>query len=190
MALERSAAQSEGHQVSVKHTGLILDHFNAPPALKLVAVILGDHADSDGVCFPSYRKIAERACLSERSVRRYVKELQNLGIVTKLRTGTIVIRDGQSYRISNAYRLNAHVIAKLRAPARPKLSTAELGISAKGDHLETSTGDHQRRTPMTTKPSIKHNLNHNPGENGDNSRQPSKLDLDDLIDRMLLGNES
>jgi len=186
MARARSRTQGQCNEVSVKHIGLVLDHFKAQPALKLVALILADHADSDGLCWPSYRKIAERACLSERSVRRHVKELQELQIVTKMRTGTIVKRDGESFRISNAYRLNAHVISKTRPAHEAKLSTGELGISDTDDHLEVATSVLDRWTPMTTKPSIKRNSNHNPCGNGDKSdREPAKLDVDAFLASMI-----
>lgn len=186
MARAAGTRQGQCNEVSVKHIGLVLDHYNAPPALKLVAIILADHADSDGICWPSYRKIAERACLSERSVRRHVKELQEAGIVTKLRTGTIVKREGQSMRISNAYRINAHVLVRLRPVITNKLSTNELGISDTAVHLEVATGDRPRWTPMTTKPSIKRNLNHNGSRPVENpNREPVKINLDGLIDQMF-----
>ncbi len=62
-------------RLSVRHIGLVLDHLEAPAPVKLVALILADHCDADGFCWPSYRRIAERSCLSERSVRRHVHEL-------------------------------------------------------------------------------------------------------------------
>ena len=73
--------------MSVRHVGLVLDHLEASPGVKLVAMILADHADADGVCWPSYRRVAQRSCLGERTVRRYVRELIERGIVTKLNTG-------------------------------------------------------------------------------------------------------
>ena len=173
--------------MSVKHIGLVLDHFKAQPALKLVALILADHADSDGLCWPSYRKIAERACLSERSVRRHVKELQDLQIVTKIRTGTIVKREGSTLRISNAYRLNAHVISKTRPAHETKLSTRPLGISDSDDHLEVATSVTDRWTPATTKPSRNRKVNHNACGNVENSkdREPAKLDIDAFLASMI-----
>ena len=61
--------------MSVRHIGLVLDHLEAPAPVKLVALVLADHCDSDGFCWPSYRRLAERSCLSERSVRRHVAGL-------------------------------------------------------------------------------------------------------------------
>lgn len=166
--------------------GLVLDHFHAQPALKLVALILADHADSDGLCWPSYRRIAERACISERSVRRYVKELQEQRIITKLRTGTIIKRDGKTIRISNAYRVNAHVLGKTRpvgSKSSTELSTIELGISDSDVHLDVATGVRDRWTPMTTKPSLNRNLNHNQCGAVDNAKEIATLGQ--ALDRLL-----
>jgi hypothetical protein len=129
--------------------GLVLDHLEAPAPVKLVALILADHADSDGLCWPSYRRIAERACASERSVRRHVAELIASGVVTKLRTGYVTSRDGRRHRVSNAYRIEADALA-----ARPSLlSTDPLWRAAAADHLEVATAVRGRWSPLATKPS-------------------------------------
>lgn len=163
--------------MSIKHVGLILEHFSAKPALKLVAVILADHADQDGVCWPSYRRIAEMTSQTERNVARHVKELIDLGIITKLRTGTIVKKGGQSVRLSNAYRLNAHVIEGRKTL---KLSTKDLWIDDENVHLEHDKKTSSRWTPVSTKPSINHQSNRKSGLPVDNSnREP--VSLGDLI---------
>ena len=99
--------------MSVRHIGLVLDHLEAPAPVKLVALILADHADSDGICWPSYRRIAERSCLSERTVRRYVGELACAGIVRKLQTGGLRSHDGERVWTSNHYRIDAAALAAL-----------------------------------------------------------------------------
>lgn len=158
--------------MSVKHIGLVLDHFNTKDArLKLVAIILADHADSDGLCWPSYRKIAERANIHERSVQRHVKTLIELGIITKLRTGSVTMKDGKVQRLSNAYRVNAHIIIN-----RMKLSTKPLGINDTGVYLEDDINDGSGMTQVSTKPSLNHQSNHQKSEPGDNSREPESLE--------------
>lgn len=132
--------------MSVRHMGLVLDHLDGPPPLKLVALIMADHSDSEGICWPSYRKIAERACQSERSIRRQVAELQARGLVEKLRTGTIIKQGGTTRRISNAYRIDAEALEAL-----PKLSTGTCGQVDSSDHLEAATGGQSRWSPVTTK---------------------------------------
>jgi DNA-binding Lrp family transcriptional regulator len=172
--------------MSVKHIGLVLDRLQAPPPLKLVALILADHADNEGVCWPSYRRIAERACMSERSARRHIKELQDQRIITKLRTGTIVKRDGKTIRISNAYRINTGVLGKARPVGEKisnELSTIELGINDTADHLEVATAGQHRWTRLSTKPPVKHNSNHNHRGNVENSKTERTLGqaLDELL---------
>lgn len=117
--------------------------------MKLVALILADHSDADGFCWPSYRRIAERSCLSERSVRRHVHELA-AGVVTKVRTGHVTTKDGRRLRVTNAYRVNADVLA-----GRPSLlSTAAVCIVDTPDHLQLAISGRSRWSGVSTKPSL------------------------------------
>ena len=106
--------------MSVRHIGLVLDHLEAPAPVKLVALILADHCDADGFCWPSYRRLAERSCISERSVRRHVAGLIAAGLLAKVRTGHVTTRDGRPLRVTNAYRLCAEALESL-----PTLLSAE-----------------------------------------------------------------
>jgi len=166
--------------VSVKHVGLILDHFEAKASLKLVAIILADHADSEGLCWPSYKKIAARANMTERSVARHVKELIDLGIVSKLRTGHLVKQGEKLLRISNAYRVNAHVIVN-----RKKLSPNNLLISAENVHLEEDKNEQTRWTGVSTKSSLNLQSNRKSSDSGDNSDSRDPVALDELFAQML-----
>ncbi len=117
--------------------------------MKLVALILADHCDADGFCWPSYRRIAERSCLSERSVRRHVRELIDCGVVAKVRTGHVTTKDGRRLRVTNAYRVNASALAD-----RPSLlSTAEVSIVDARDHLQVAISGRSRWSGLATKPS-------------------------------------
>lgn len=164
--------------MSVKHIGLVLDHFDAKPALKLVAIILADHADSDGLCWPSYRRVALRANMDERTVRRHIKTLQELGIITKLRTGSVTQKDGKTVRITNAYRVNEMVLLR-----RKELSPTRLLVTAKTVHLEVDKKRHSRGGPLTTKPSKNHKSNHQYDEAVENNREP--VSLDDVLGSVL-----
>jgi len=148
--------------MSVRHIGLVLDHLSAPAAVKLVALILADHADSDGVCWPSYRRIAERSCLSERTVRRYVGELADSGVIRKLQTGGLASRDGERVWTTNHYRIDAEALA-----AQPSLlkvvADGHLGADGKvvvdgqGGHTrppKVVVDGHPRWSHTATKPSI------------------------------------
>lgn len=177
--------------MSVKHIGLVLDHLDVKPSTKLVAIVLADHADSDGLCWPSYRRIADRTGLDSRSVRRHVSKLLELGVVKKIRTGSVVKSNGVAYRVTNAYRLNAVALARMPSllSAPPKLSPGDLGMEDTVVHLQVDTGDRHRRVPLSTKPSRNHQANRNNVETGDNSdREP--LGLGDILAAILPAEEA
>ena len=50
---------------------------------KLVLLALADHANADGECWPSMKRIAERSDISTRHVSRAINELIDLGLVEK-----------------------------------------------------------------------------------------------------------
>jgi hypothetical protein len=52
-------------------------------ATKLVLLALADHSNSDGECWPSMKRIAERSDISARHVSRAIDELVTLGLVEK-----------------------------------------------------------------------------------------------------------
>jgi len=48
---------------------------------KVVLLALADHADENGSCWPSMRRIAEKACIAERTVRRILIVLEEGGFL-------------------------------------------------------------------------------------------------------------
>lgn len=56
-----------------------------PPTPKLVLLVLADHADDRGFCFPSTATISRRASVSERTLTRVLAKLVELGYVTRSR---------------------------------------------------------------------------------------------------------
>ena len=50
-----------------------------PPTAKLVLMALADEADDAGYCFPSHRRIAAKASVTERTARRVIAELEVRG---------------------------------------------------------------------------------------------------------------
>lgn len=167
--------------MSVKHIGLVLDHFKAPAQIKLVAVILADHADSEGYCFPSYRKIAERACQSERTIRRHVKVLIELGVVKKVRTGTIIKAEGKAIRVSNAYRLNIQAILE----TAEKLSTDGAVDKSEFDHLQVVMGVKNRWSPMTTKPPVNTSRVNRKSYTPVNNLKPNEKTLGQALEKLF-----
>ena len=55
------------------------------PLVKFVLVALADQADDYGYCWPSQKKIAEKVCQGERTVRRHIATLRDLGLLTVIR---------------------------------------------------------------------------------------------------------
>ena len=170
--------------MSVTHLGLVLDHLNAKPAVKLIAVILADHADREGVCWPSYRRIAERSGLDQRSVRRHIKTLIELGVVTKLRTGTVVRAGNKTIKVSNAYRVNAHILRRYPClVASTKLSPDDLLMVDTTDHLQVDTTVHPRGVGLSTKSSVNHQANRQSEKPVDNGHET--VALGDVISSWL-----
>lgn len=88
------------------------------PATQLVLLLLADHADADGLCWPSYRLLAADACISERTAMRVIRGLIEAGLVRK---------DASKGRYANRYWLLAGP-EHLRESGRPN-----------GDRLSGST---------------------------------------------------
>lgn len=58
------------------------------PTTKLVLILLANYADESGCCYPSERHLATLAGTSERTVRRCIKALIDLGYIqSKQRIG-------------------------------------------------------------------------------------------------------
>lgn len=102
--------------MSVKIMGQVFYLSGLSPAEKLTFLALADHADDEGVCWPSIDTIALKCCQSARNVRRTIRNLEELGqIVTKPSTG----------RKTNRYILtpNPDKLSALRKkPTRTQLS--------------------------------------------------------------------
>ena len=69
------------------------------PGPKNVLMALCLRADTFGSCFPSQNKIAEDTGYSVRSVRRYIKKLEECGLIEKKRRQKGYIRRSDSYTI-------------------------------------------------------------------------------------------
>jgi hypothetical protein len=67
---------------------------------KLVLICLANYADSDGVCFPGQKKLAEDASMTDRSIRTALAGLEAAGLICRQRRQR---EDGS--RTSDEYRL-------------------------------------------------------------------------------------
>lgn len=72
-----------------------------PPAMKLVLLKLADRANDDGECWPGMEVVAEACGVSVRSVMRYVKQMEEMGL---LRVDRRIGEDG--CRLTNVYWMN------------------------------------------------------------------------------------
>ncbi len=54
-----------------------------PQRAKLVYIYLHDRKDRDGKSWPSVKRIAHDLSISEKTVRRAIKDLQQVGLVKK-----------------------------------------------------------------------------------------------------------
>jgi len=64
---------------------------------KVILLALADHADENGICWPSINRIAERSCVSRRTV---------INILAKLETSGFLTKDVGGGRKSNRYAIN------------------------------------------------------------------------------------
>lgn len=109
----------------------ILDHAPASwcSGQRMVAIVIADHVDLDGYCWPGVARIAARSGLSVRQVRKHLTQLEAEGIITRIhRTGT-----------SNLYRWELWTTL---APRREGLSSTTGGVlhSTTGGGVSYTTG--------------------------------------------------
>lgn len=106
------------------------DHWD--PSTRLVALALADRVNGDSLeCWPSLRDVCRRTGLSERSVQRHLRILEDEGIITNL--GQRISKSGTPG--SNVWRWNY-------------LIGGDIGGTRGGDTHGTPRGV----TPMTPKP--------------------------------------
>lgn len=107
------------------------------PALKVILLALADWADGDGVAYPGQKSLARKTSISERTLRRHLQTLEEMGLIERRRRS---LDNGN--RTSDEYRLLAQP-ANL-AGSQP----ANLG----GDNRPTvaGTGEPSVEPPVTT----------------------------------------
>lgn len=68
--------------MSIKHTFKALHCKVGNAARKLVLIKLADNANDEGMCYPSRKTIAKLCEMSDRSVDKHLKALQEMGLIT------------------------------------------------------------------------------------------------------------
>lgn len=109
------------------------------PLVKFVLVALADQADDYGYCWPSQKKIAEKVCQGERTVRRHIATLRDLGLLTVIR------RSSTRGRRSNGYQL--HVGMKLEESLESRLPANLAGSGEPTDEAPVDNSDGQGDSP-------------------------------------------
>ena len=109
------------------------------PLVKFVLVALADQADDYGYCWPSQKKIAEKVCQGERTVRRHIATLRDLGLLTVIR------RSSTRGRRSNGYQL--HVGMKLEKSLESRLPANLAGSGEPTDDAPVDNSDGQGDSP-------------------------------------------
>jgi hypothetical protein len=93
--------------------GLVLDHYAEPSHLKLTLLILADHCDADGLCWPSYATVAARACCSRRQAITNIQRLIDTGFVEVVELGGRRPNGRGGANVSNLFRVNEQLLASL-----------------------------------------------------------------------------
>lgn len=113
---------------------------------KLVLLALADHANADGECWPSMKRIAERSDISPRHVSRAINELVDLGLVEKASRR----RHGGQYRGWD-YRVLVQRTPASSGPPRPvtsghgRPSPADTGV-------RSELSENRKEEPIADKP--------------------------------------
>lgn len=56
---------------------------NASPSEKLLLLVLANYADEHMRCWPSQRRLADDTCLTDRTIRKLLSDLEQRGIITR-----------------------------------------------------------------------------------------------------------
>ena len=119
------------------------------PSAKAVLVSLADQANDDGECWPAVGTIADRTCLSERTVQGALQRLQQ--------AGWLVCEVQGSRRRTNRYLLDVERIyaeqqaaEALKASERALAKTQAQGLARAARAAETAAGTPQQLHPRSS----------------------------------------
>jgi len=101
--------------------------------LKAVLISLADNANDQGYCWPSIATICERTCLSERTVRNALRDLERIGL---LETAIGAMK-------SNRYIIHARAyVARLEAARLAEEAAAAAAKAAESGPVSERSGGH------------------------------------------------
>lgn len=107
------------------------------PPLKVILLALADWADGDGIAFPGQKSLSAKTSIPERSLRRHIAELEELGYIARRRRTTA---GGQ--RTSDEYKLLSPTGQSGRLPTGH--------IEGANRPTVAGTENHQIEPPVTT----------------------------------------
>lgn len=91
------------------------------PGRKLVLLKLADHANDDGGCWPSYRRIAEQCEMGRSTVKAHIKALEDAGYLVSQE------RKDETFQSSNYYTLTLDKGVAIQKPKQVR--TPRSGIN-------------------------------------------------------------
>ncbi len=117
------------------------------PGMKLLLVAFADHADDDGDhCWPSVGYLAWKTSLSERQVRRMIKQLRDEGVLIP------VEREGGGFRRSVVYQLDLRPLATKEPFRREREGISPLDEArkkkARNNQKPHSSGKHDTMSSL------------------------------------------
>lgn len=143
-----------------------------PQGQKMVLLALCDHANDDGICYPSQDKLAQKCSMSNRAIINHIKWLMEHGILSKERRQSTQRRKSDLYEIN----LSGFTAPANSAPANsaPAQFSPEPANSARSEP-ENFAGSYIRKEPSVDN----HQLE--PSESGGVS-DDNTATADDVID--------
>lgn len=153
------------------------------PSTKLVGLLLTSFVDNRGLCWPSQILLSQMSGLSERTVRRHLRILEELGVIQTLTQRT---SSGQK---RNSYVFDVSQINAFWDETRPANGDIPpvTGDRWPTGHTAQPTGQMEQATghgcPVNIYPSINQSIN----QEGDSHQQ---VDIETLIDQSEIKTES
>ncbi|HZG69531.1 MAG TPA: helix-turn-helix domain-containing protein [Herpetosiphonaceae bacterium] len=129
---------------------VVLRRLGLSPGAKLTYVMLLSYAWQDGACFPGQETLARDMGFTDRSVRTYLKELQEHGLITIRQRGlnltNLYILNRLGPEVDSALRLGPEIISgpdrnqTTPLERKPLPTTNTQATKTQNDHFESSRG--------------------------------------------------
>ncbi len=132
------------------------------PARKLVLLKLADHANDEGICWPSYESIAKQCEISKRTVIRHITELEKQGLVQVFQRE----RNGHHHNQSNKYVLRLNNSQSLA----PNPETKKLKND--GDNLASDGNKNDNLMVTQCHPNLSYRTSHKIEPNNISDQRP------------------